>query len=473
MKRLTLALLTIAASAADGAAQGDASGSGVLLERVVARADSSQSMAIYTPARYSPDRRWPVLFLMDPRGGALNPLRKFVQGAERYGYVLVSSYNTLSDGAKEPNYRALDAMLQEAQDRFAIDERRLYLAGFSGTSRASWEFAAQLHGHVAGVIGVGAGVPDAEALPRVARLGPNPFAFFGTSGYTDYNYWEVRALDATLDSLRLPHRFAHFPGVHQWPPEEIATVAVAWMELQAMRAGLRSRDGGLIDSLFTAWRADADQLRETKPLDAARAYARLADDFRALREVAELEAAAREQSERRETRDALKLERELASRDSAYVLRVVSFLRQVRSEEVPPTVASIERALELPALLREAGKGDDARARAAKVMLERAFVYLSFYEPREYIESRAYPRAIALLHAARRIKPEAAPVCLTLARTYLQAGDQTQAMESLECVARHGTIGATVLERDTSLAGLREHPDIRRLLERLRALGRA
>ena len=76
---------------------------------------------------------------MDPRGRALVPLSLFKDAAERLGYILLSSYNTVSDGAAEPNVRALDAMLQEAQEHFAVDERRIYLAGFSGTARMSWQ----------------------------------------------------------------------------------------------------------------------------------------------------------------------------------------------------------------------------------------------------------------------------------------------------------------------------------------------
>jgi hypothetical protein len=81
----------------------------------------SQRYALYLPSRYRPDTRWPVLILMDPRGRALVPLRRVVEPAERHGYVVLSSHNTLSDGPPEPNFRAMTAMLTDLVERYAVD----------------------------------------------------------------------------------------------------------------------------------------------------------------------------------------------------------------------------------------------------------------------------------------------------------------------------------------------------------------
>ena len=81
---------------------------------------------------------------MDPRGRALNPLGRFKDAAERLGYVLISSYNTLSDGVTEPNEAAVAAMIQDVQELVSVDTRRLYFAGFSGTARLSWVFGDRL-----------------------------------------------------------------------------------------------------------------------------------------------------------------------------------------------------------------------------------------------------------------------------------------------------------------------------------------
>src|SRR5881397_3328173 len=135
---------------------------GRVQERVVSVTDTAQTFAVYLPPGYSSVRRWPVLFVLDPRGRALLALRLFQDVAARLGWVVLSSYNSLSDGPPEPNVNALNAMLASAWERLSVDSSRFYLAGFSGTARAALGFAVMLRGHVAGVIAVG----GARAVPE-------------------------------------------------------------------------------------------------------------------------------------------------------------------------------------------------------------------------------------------------------------------------------------------------------------------
>src|SRR5207248_1982499 len=92
--------------------------------------------------------------------------------AARLGWIVMSSYNTLSDGPPEPNVAAVNAMLASAAG-WSIDTSRLYLAGFSGTARAALAFAVALRGHVAGVIAAG-GAVGFELGACAARGGADP-----------------------------------------------------------------------------------------------------------------------------------------------------------------------------------------------------------------------------------------------------------------------------------------------------------
>src|SRR5256884_10002332 len=55
-------------------------------------------------------------------------LQLFHDAAARLGWIVMSSYNTLSDGPPEPNVAAVNAMLASAAG-WSIDTSRLYLAG--------------------------------------------------------------------------------------------------------------------------------------------------------------------------------------------------------------------------------------------------------------------------------------------------------------------------------------------------------
>jgi poly(3-hydroxybutyrate) depolymerase len=223
---------------------------GAVVPLVASHADTSQHYAVYLPARYDPARRWPALLLLDPRGRALIAMQRFRDAAERDGYIVLSSYNTGSDSTEEPNIRALNAMISDLQSDFATDTRRVYLAGMSGTARLAWGYAYELAGHVPGILGFAAGLPwhGVEAYARLRQ--PASFVYFGSAGTSDFNFDEVRALDHTLDSMAtIPHRAEYYDGPHGWPPVTICGDALDWMELQAMKTGLRSRD----DTLIGAW----------------------------------------------------------------------------------------------------------------------------------------------------------------------------------------------------------------------------
>jgi len=61
---------------------------------------------------------------MDPRGRGLVPLAAIQGAAERYGYLVMSSVNTVSDNDVSKNELAFDAMITDAQAALALDPRR-------------------------------------------------------------------------------------------------------------------------------------------------------------------------------------------------------------------------------------------------------------------------------------------------------------------------------------------------------------
>ena len=136
-----------------------------------------------SPPAYTPDRAWPILYAFDARGQALVPAKAFQEAAEKYGWIVASSYNSASDGLIDPNFAAMRALWADTHARFAIDDQRVYAAGFSGTVRFSCILALSAPGTIAGVIGAGAGLP--ERCRRRRRTIPSPSsARWGTATST-------------------------------------------------------------------------------------------------------------------------------------------------------------------------------------------------------------------------------------------------------------------------------------------------
>ncbi|HKI95899.1 MAG TPA: hypothetical protein VJ992_11485 [Gemmatimonadales bacterium] len=354
---------------------------GRIIERVTSPSDTTEHYALYLPRAYPAGRTWPVLVLLDPRGRALVPLERVRASAERLGYLVVSSYNTASDGPAAPNERAFQAILRDLLPRLAIDRRRFYFAGMSGTARQAWEFAYRLPGTAAGVIGFSAGLPvSLDSL--VAIYGEQPrFAFFGGAGRLDFNYQELRALDATLDHAGTAHRVVFYAGPHGWPPASVFDAALTWLEWEAVREGWSSADSTALESAYAA-ALDSAHARDTRTP--------LASDVRA-----EMDRLGKE--------------------EAAYRRRVFETAGAIRRAAHRDDPAPWLERLQVAKLLRVAGATDTLAAEAAYRELALAFTEFSFYESRTLESAGDDARALLVLQIADGIRPGTPQVCARIA----------------------------------------------------------
>jgi hypothetical protein len=399
---------------------------GRLAERVTSVTDSLQSYALYLPPGYTPDRRWPVLFVLDPRGRALLALKLFQAAASRLGWIVMSSYNTLSDGPPEPNVDAMDAMLRSAQDSLSIDASRLYLAGFSGTARAALRFAVGLRGHVAGVIAAGGALGFELGGPETVFAGDSAFGYFGAAGTGDFNYEEVLIMGERFGTTRVPFRIAVFDGPHSWPPATICGEAVEWLELRAMRGGLRATDSGWVSTRLKTELARAAELeRRGQWEQALRLNEAIARDYGGWPTASVASARASALRENRTVTRHQAEARRLADRDKQQAKDLQKTLAWARSQGKPPTAETLARKLRVSELQEAAERGDSLQAASASRLLARIWAWLSFYEPRTYIGSHSPSRALTMFEAAVKIGPIQGESCALL-QTALRAATPEQ-----------------------------------------------
>ena len=141
-----------------------------------------------------------------------------------------------------------------SRERLAVDPKRVYLAGMSGGARVALGIALASK-DIAGVIASSAGYPDSRVRKTL------PFPLFATAGTDDFNHLEMRRLDRELSTT---HRLVIFTGGHVWLSSELALQAVEWMELQAMKAGLKPRNDAEIDRMFASRIASVDLHKERR-----------------------------------------------------------------------------------------------------------------------------------------------------------------------------------------------------------------
>lgn len=439
---------------------------GHVVSPVQSLADPALSYAVFLPGDYSPARRWPVLFVLDPRGRGAFAAQLFQQAPERHGWIVMSSNDTRSDGAWEPNVRAMKAMLADADARFAVDPRRLYLAGFSGTARGAWALALGMKPNAVGVLLAGGGAPHES--PPARGL---PFAVFGSAGTRDFNYLEMRDLDAKLDEAGAAHRFATFDGEHEWPPPAVASEAIAWLELRAMRRGLAPPDEKLADELHDRWVAGARAAESAGSLvDAAHAWREMERDFagtetarEAHAEVERLTGLPAFQRERDERERAERWER--ARREE--IERLMSTLASAGSIDEDGTIARV-RELHHSLRARASDTSDVSLAAGARRAIEHLASFVAFYTPRELSARHAYARATRVLELALTIHPDDELVWYNLACARARDGQRERALDALEQAIARGFHDRELLEHDDDLRSLRDTPRYRELLEQWR-----
>ena len=436
---------------------------GEIIAKVEVREDPSQSYALYLPPSYTRGRRWPILYLFDARGRALVPVEVFRDAAERYGYILASSYNTASDDSVEPDMEAVRTLWRDTHERFAIDARRVYMAGFSGEARLACLMADAVRGAVAGVIACGAGFSPASPPRRGME-----FILFGAVGNTDFNHDEMIRLDATLDALDAVHRIEVFDGGHGWPPAQICTEAVEWMELHAMKDGARPKDPSLIETLYGARLTKAREAERAKAVyDAYHRYLTLSQDLVGLKDVQEAEDKVSSLKASKELSDVLEARQERLDRDADYLKRASeSFARQ--SPDDPMALGKALQQLQIKSLKKKAANESDLEeSLSAQRRLESVFVQTSFYVPRRLFEQQDYERAILSLSIATKIKPASPYVWFTLARAQARTGRKGSAVKSLERAVEAGLTDAALLLENTDLESLRDNKDFRQLIREL------
>lgn len=373
-------------------AQAPAQPTGRLVENVACPSDPTQTYTLYLPSAYTTDRRWPLLFVFDPRGRGTFAAEIFREAAERYGWIIASSNNTQSDGEWEPNRRAIAAMWPDVPPAYAVDPTRIYAAGFSGGATVAWVLG-RASGSIAGVIASGAPFPGADA-PK-----PVQFAWFATAGRADFNFLDARTNDAWMAQAGNPRRLEYFDGAHQWLPRPLAMRGVGWLEALAMKNGSRTRDGALAAALVGEEMAAAQALETAGDLTGAyRTYASIADTFDGIADT----TAARARVAALDTDDrykrAVKDEARADERERARKGEVGAGLVRFMTGNID-TLPELLGALKVGALLKSA-EGTGYEAASARRTLEQVYVQTSFYVWRDYEDKQGFRRAALLLDIA-------------------------------------------------------------------------
>lgn len=430
-----------------GAAEGELLGR--VLEKVACTADATQTYALYVPSNYTKEKVWPVIYCFDPGAHGLAPVERLKAAAEKFGYIVAGSNNS-RNGPWEANEAAIQAMTRDVASHLAIDRRRVYAAGLSGGARVAVQLA--LIGYAKGVIACSAGFPtQGEGVPpRV------PFPVFGTAGTEDFNYREMKQLDADLDDRKAAHRIVIFPGSHEWAPAELLGSAVEWLELQAMRTGTRPREEAWVAA---AWQARLAAIPVQPALERWRELKSLAADFKGLTDTGEIESQAKKLAVTPEVKAELKRERTLIAREGVLLDEL---------EGVVGRSAAAKQKL-VAELRGKAEAGEDSPERQMMRRVIATYFYFVREDVRELLASHDYKRAAEILELAVELRPGQSRTWFDLARARAFARDEKRALEALRQAAAVGFSDASRAEAEPAFAKLKTEPAFLNIVATIRA----
>ncbi|HXP83133.1 MAG TPA: hypothetical protein VN841_00345 [Bryobacteraceae bacterium] len=336
---------------------------GQIVDTVKSAADQAQTYVLYLPSNYTPAKRWNLILAFDPGGRGRRPVERYQAAAEKYGYIVAGSNNS-RNGPWDISRAAALAMWTDVLQRFSIDASRIYAAGHSGGARVAMSIAMETSGaaayggggkypgKVAGVFASSAVYPGDERLDKLR------FPVFGTAGTEDFNNLEMHQFDQTVTSA---HRLEIFEGPHAWLPESLAMRAVEWMELQAMKSGLRARDNAWLNQRFSAGEADAASLKESIARD--HALTALAADFDGLRDVAPIRARDAALRKQPGVQDALKQARAEQQAEGQTLSAISDFETALGDDSEKRSESLWKLRQSLTALSAQAKAADDSPGR--------------------------------------------------------------------------------------------------------------
>jgi len=435
---------------------------GQVIESIVCRQDPTQSYALYLPSTYTAERRWPILYAFDPRARGAMPTKLFRAAAERLGYIIVGSNNS-RNGPWEPVVTALNAVWRDTHERLALDPNRIYATGMSGGNGPATLLAVK---HGAGIIACAGALTAAQVASVDGHL-----AWISVVGSADFSFDVNKQLIEALNARGVGARLAVFAGGHSWPPENIATSALEFVHLSAMRTGRLPRDDAFIEH-YTAQglaRAHAALSRELKSLAPVETFA---TEAKRLHDTPEAR-----QNRKREKALAMKYEgesqelfelRQMLERSGPYTKMRIPELADPMGDENTglgdETTVESELDLRLDQLVRD-GKSQDADLRIVAQRVREGFYLETYYAALDRRDQGRSDSALALLELCARMNPNNAGTAYELARTHAARGDKQKALAELQKAKALGFADLARLAVDPEWATVRTEPKFREIVD--------
>jgi tetratricopeptide (TPR) repeat protein len=435
---------------------------GIIVDTIRCKSNPKFSYALYLPTNYSDVKKWPVIFVFDPGARGKVAVSGFVQAAEKLGFIIVCSNNSRNQLPENELSEAINSLFLDVEDRFSIDIRRIYTAGFSGGSRIASMIALQ-NKIVSGVIACGAGFPGESDFRNTLS-----FSYIGLVGNRDMNYIEMCDLVKKMDNLGMNIEIRIFNGGHSWPSSDLLLEAVEWMELQAMNKGTKIKNPAFINAQFEKYNRKARLLlKNGKLTESALAFEYLIKDFPnhvtsmklnetldSLEKSSGYIKALRNWNKNREWE--LEMQNNLISK----------VLKQARAGSLPDSIRiSVSSQIKMLRYL-ETTKDTNNQLTASRVLM--LLNTVCFETGRTYFSLKQFKAASICYQVQSMVEPKDNSIQFLLAKVYALDNDTDNSLKSLEKAIKLGFNNRKLIESDPAFLPLKNQKKFRDILMELK-----
>lgn len=425
---------------------------------------AGQTYALYLPAHYDNKKSWPVILIFDPAARGRTGVNAFVRAGRKYGFILACSNNS-RNGPMENNLTSAAAMLRDVEERFAVDQRRIYAAGFSGGSRFAMSLAV-LDKRISGVIGCGAGLPnDRNYLPSVN----SDFLYYGLAGTRDMNYLEMNDLPGFFtNQTKVISYLRLFSGGHQWPESDLITQAVEWFVHQAMNRKIIPADQAFLSYIEKKTQDLINSELSAGNQHDATMYMRFAiRDFQGIPFGSRMTQMLTDNEKSAAYQTSARKWNKMAATEEGKREKYMKYLGDIFNSGSLPDSALTWFKNEARELIRLRDKGSRENSQMASRVLN--FISILCYEQGiAYYRSRFYAPAAFLFEICTLSDGENQNNYYNLARALAGSGKAKASVDALSAAMQHGFNSGKTVEADPVFGNIRDDVRFKALILRMK-----
>lgn len=423
-----------------------------IIDTVSCRNVAGQSYSLYLPLHYDKSGSLPLILIFDPGARGRTGVSAFTDAGRKYGFILACSNNS-RNGPMENSFTAADAMLPDISERFNIDPKRIYVAGFSGGSRFALAFAVK-DKRISGVIGCGAGLPgDRSCMPSVN----SGFLYYGMAGNRDMNYPEMNGLPDFFNSQTGVTSYLRiFSGGHEWPGSDLITEAVEWLVLQAMNRKVMTEDHTFISYMEEkTQKLISSQLSSGNIYDAVMYMRFAARDFRGTPFGSRMNGLLADSEKSSGYQKAIRKWNKIAETEQQRKEKYMNYLVNIVRSGFLPDSASTWLKNETRSLIWLRDKGAPENSQMASRILNFISILCSEQGIRYYRNS-FFIRAAIFFEVCTLSDSENPNNYYNLARSLAGDGKIQESVDALSAAVRHGFNSRKSIESDPAFDKIRK-----------------